>query len=32
MSAGGMGDVQSNLSKLPDGDVKAIADYLASLK
>ncbi|HWU00063.1 MAG TPA: cytochrome c [Terriglobales bacterium] len=32
MSAGGMGEVQSNLAKLPDSDVKAIADYLASLK
>ncbi|HVJ35289.1 MAG TPA: cytochrome c [Terriglobia bacterium] len=32
MSAGGMGEVQSNLSKLPDADIKAIAEYLASLK
>ena len=32
MSAGGMGEVQFHLAKLPDSDVKAIADYLASLK
>ena len=32
MSAGGMGQVQSNLSKLPQGDVEAIAEYLTSLK
>ncbi|MBG1232787.1 cytochrome c [Aestuariivirga litoralis] len=32
MSSGGMGDVQSNLSKLPDADLTAIADYLLSLK
>jgi mono/diheme cytochrome c family protein len=32
MSAGGMSEVQSNIAKLPDADVKAIADYLASLK
>lgn len=32
MSAGGMGEVQSNLAQLPDSDVQAIADYLASLK
>jgi mono/diheme cytochrome c family protein len=32
LSAGGMGAVQTNLSKLPDSDVAAIATYLASLK
>jgi mono/diheme cytochrome c family protein len=32
MSSGGMGKVQTNLSKLPDADVKAIADYVISLK
>jgi mono/diheme cytochrome c family protein len=32
MSSGGMGAVQSNLSKLPEADVKAIAEYLVSLK
>lgn len=32
MSSGGMGDVQSNMSKLPDADTKAIAEYLLSLK
>lgn len=32
LSAGGMGKVQTNMSKLPDADVAAIADYLASLK
>ncbi len=32
MSAGGMGQVQSNLSKLPQADVEAIAEYLLSLK
>ncbi len=32
MSSGGMGDVQGNLSKLPDADVKAIAEYVTSLK
>ncbi len=32
MSSGGMGDVQSNLAQLPDADLKAIADYLISLK
>jgi mono/diheme cytochrome c family protein len=32
MSSGGMGKVQTNLSKLPEADVKAIAEYLVSLK
>jgi mono/diheme cytochrome c family protein len=32
LSAGGMGSVQSNISKLPDADVAAIGIYLASLK
>ena len=32
LSAGGMGKVQTNMSKLPDADVAAIAEYLASLK
>jgi len=32
LSAGGMGAVQTNLAKLPDADVGAIATYLASLK
>jgi len=32
ISSGGMGDVQENLSKLPDEDLKSIAVYLASLK
>ncbi len=32
LSSGGMGAVQTNLSKMPDGDVQAIAEYLVSLK
>ncbi len=32
LSSGGMGAVQTNLSKLPESDVKAIADYIVSLK
>lgn len=32
MSSGGMGAVQSNLSKLPAEDLEAIAEYLTSLK
>ena len=32
MSSGGMGDVQTNMSKLPEADSKAIAAYLFSLK
>jgi len=31
MASGGMGEVQSNLSKLPEADVKAIAEYVLSL-
>ena len=32
VSSGGMGAVQTNLSKLPESDIKAIATYLVSLK
>jgi mono/diheme cytochrome c family protein len=32
MSSGGMGAVQTNLSKLPEADVKAIAEYITSFK
>ena len=32
ISASGMGDVQTNISKLPEADIAAIAEYLASLK
>ena len=32
LSRGGMGDVQANLAKLPEEDVRAIAEYLISLK
>jgi mono/diheme cytochrome c family protein len=32
ISSGGMGAIQSNLSQLPEADVRAIADYLVSLK
>ncbi len=32
MSGGGMGEVQTNLAKLPEADVKAIAEYVLSLK
>ena len=32
LSSGGMGAVQTNLSKLPEADVQAIAEYLISLK
>ncbi len=32
MSSGGMGQVQTNMSKLPDSDLQAIGEYLASLK
>ena len=32
MSSGGMGEVQTNMSKLPEADVAAIAEYLVSLK
>lgn len=32
LSSGGMGDVQANLAKLPEDNVRAIAEYLVSLK
>jgi len=32
MSSGGMGDAQTNLSHLPEADVKAIATYLSTLR
>lgn len=32
LASGGMGSVQTNLSKLPEDDTKAIAEYLVSLK
>jgi mono/diheme cytochrome c family protein len=32
MSSGGMGEVQRNIAKLPEADVAAIAEYVASLK
>ena len=32
LSSGGMGAIQSNLAKLPEADVAAIAEYLVSLK
>ena len=32
MSGGGMGEVQTNLSKLPEAELKAMAEYLLSLK
>ena len=32
MSAGGMGEVRRNLAQLPEADVKAIAEYVTSLK
>lgn len=32
LSSGGMGAVQTNLSKLPEPDLQAIAEYLVSLK
>lgn len=32
VSSGGMGQVQTNLSMLPEDDIKAIAEYVASLK
>jgi mono/diheme cytochrome c family protein len=32
LSSGGMGEVQTNLSKLPQSDINAIAEYLVSLK
>lgn len=32
ISSGGMGQVQSNISKLPEADIAAIGEYVASLK
>ena len=32
LSSGGMGLIQSNLAKLPESDVRAISEYLLSLK
>jgi hypothetical protein len=32
MASGGMRQVQANLSKLPQSDIDAIAEYLISLK
>ena len=32
ISSGGMGEVQANISKLPDADIRAIATYLMSLE
>jgi hypothetical protein len=32
MSSGGMGEVQTNLSKLPEADRLALAEYVTSLK
>ena len=32
VSAGGMGEVQANIAKLPDADIRAIATYLMSLE
>lgn len=32
ISSGGMGQVQQNISKLPEADILAIGEYLASLK
>lgn len=32
LSSGGMGQVQRNISQLPESDIKAIGEYLASLK
>ena len=32
MSSGGMGEVQSNMSKLPEADRQALAEYIASLQ
>ena len=32
MASGGMGQVQANMSKLPQADIEAIAEYLISLK
>ncbi|WP_374331040.1 cytochrome c [Aestuariivirga sp.] len=32
LSSGGMGQVQRNISQLPESDIQAIADYIASLE
>jgi len=32
LTYGGMGEVQKNLAQLPDGDIRAIAEYIGSLK
>jgi hypothetical protein len=32
ISSGGMGQVQRNISQLPEPDILAIGEYLASLK
>ena len=32
MSSGGMGEVQTNLSKLPEAELKAMAEYILRLK
>lgn len=32
LSSGGMADVQMNLAMLPEGDLRAISEYLLSLK
>ena len=32
LSSGGMGAIQSNLARLPESDLRAIAEYLASLE
>ncbi len=32
ISSGGMGEVQTNMSKLPDSDTRAIAEYILSFK
>jgi hypothetical protein len=32
LSSGGMGAIQENLARLPESDVRAIAEYLLSLK
>jgi mono/diheme cytochrome c family protein len=32
LASGGMGQVQRNISMLPESDIQAIADYIASLK
>lgn len=32
LSSGGMGAIQESLAKLPESDVRAIAEYLLSLK